>query len=302
MRGVTAWLPMAVLLGLVLLLFVLGRAEMARRETVATPAEPWSPQTRFVETRSGRSHVLDLGRGDAILLTHGSGRSLADWQEALAARLAERHRVVAWDNYGFGLSDRDHGWRYGNALWKRQAIDVMDALGIRRALVVGHSAGGVVAATLAADHPERIRGAVLMGHGIAVDPSQWIALAPGLGEWRYARFPIYGDTFSEAHHERQTAAYAIRGTRAALLTFIRRQYTIDGLRLLTGTYEDIPVPVLQIHGGEDASIPAEAARALSPRLRDTRFVLVEGVDHDVHVHAPDRVAREILAFADTLEP
>jgi 2-hydroxymuconate-semialdehyde hydrolase len=286
----------------VALAFLAGRREMERRETVAAAAEPWGPDTRFVETRSGRTHVLDVGRGEPILLLHGSGRSVADWQEGLAERLAARHRVVAFDNFGVGLSDRGHAGSYGNALWKRQAVDVLDALGIERAVVVGHSAGGVVAATLAADHPERVRGAVFLGHGLAVDPTQWIALVPGAGEWVYGRLEIYGDTFSEAHRLRQTAAYRIRGTRAALLTFIRRQYTIDGWRLMFGTYEDIDVPVLQIHGSEDASIPVDAARGLTPRLRDARFVLVEGASHDVHVDAPDRVAREILAFAAELGP
>ena len=273
-----------------------GRRQMAHWETVAAPVEPWSAETRFLETRSGRTHVLDVGRGDVVLLTHGSGRSVADWQEGLGERLAARQRVVAFDNYGFGLSDRAHGWRYGNALWAQQAIDVLDALGIERALVVGHSAGGVVAATLAADHPERFRGAVFIGHGIAVDPSQWIALVPGLGELRYGRYEIYGATFSEAHRLRQSVAYRLRGTRAALLTFIRRQYTIDGLRLVTGTYEDIAIPVLQVHGSRDASIPVTAAQALTPRLKDARFVLVEGASHDVHVDAPDRLAEEIEAF------
>jgi 2-hydroxymuconate-semialdehyde hydrolase len=277
-----------------------GHYRMAQHETVAAAAEPWSPETRFVDTRSGRTHVLDVGRGDVILLTHGSGRSVADWQEGLAERLAARHRVVAFDHYGFGLSDRAHGWRYGNALWEQQAIDVLDALEVEKVLVVGHSSGGVVAATLAADHPERIRGAVFIGHGIAVDPSQWIALVPGIGELRYASYEIYGDTFSETHRLRQGAAYRIRGTRAALLTFIRRQYTIDGLRLVTGTYEDIEVPVLQVHGSEDASIPVAAARRLTPRLADARFVLVEGSSHDVHVDAPERLAEEIDAFLAAL--
>ena len=290
----------AVALGL---LGLSGRGQMARHETVAAPVEPWSAETRFVATRSGRTHVLDVGAGPIVLLTHGSGRSVADWQEGLAARLVERgHRVVAFDNYGFGLSDRSHGWRYGNALWEQQALDVLDALEIERAVIAGHSAGGVVAATFAADHPGRARGAVFMGHGIAVDPTQWVALVPGLGEYIYGGFEIYGDTFSETHRLRQSAAYRLRGTRAALLNFIRRQYTIDGIRLLAGTYEDIAVPVLQIHGSQDASIPVDAARGLTPRLRDTRFVVIEGASHDVHVDAPERVAAEIAGFALELAP
>jgi pimeloyl-ACP methyl ester carboxylesterase len=273
---------------------------MSRRETSPGPGATWGPQTSFLPTRSGRTHILDVGAGPVILLTHGSGRSVADWQEGLASRLARQYRVVGFDNYGVGLSDRSHPWRYGNALWEQQAIDVLDALSIERAVVVGHSAGGVVAATLAADHPERIRGAVFIGHGIAIDPTQWIALVPGLGELVYSRYEVYGDTFSDAHRQRQLTAYQIRGTRAALLTFIRRQYTIDGLRLLFGTYEDIDVPVLQVHGSEDASIPLEAARGLTPRLRDSRFVLVEGASHDVHADVPEQLAEAIIAFETEL--
>lgn len=283
-------------------LFAIGRLLIRRLEIEPAPREPWGSDTAFLSTRSGRVHVLDAGAGDVILLVHGSGRSVADWQEGLADRLAAGHRVVAFDSYGFGLSDRDHPFRYGNALWARQAIDVLDALEIRRAVVVGHSAGGVVAACLAADHPERFRGAVFVGHGIALDPMQIVPLIPGIGELSMSRTVVFGDTFSESHRRKAESSYRIRGTRAALLTFIRRQYTIDGLRLLRGTYEDITIPVLQVHGTRDESIPIEAARALGARLADTRFVAVEGSSHDVHVDAPDRLAEEIRAFAAGLGP
>lgn len=282
--------------------FVVGRGLARRFETEpAPPPAPWSAETRYVATRSGRTHVLDVGRGDVVLLTHGSGRSVADWQEGLAAALSTPLRVVAFDNYGFGLSDRRHGLRYGNALWAEQAIDVLDALDIDRAVVVGHSAGGVVAATLAADRPDRIRGAVFLGHAMALDPVQALPLVPGVGEVLIGRMDVFGDTFSESHRRRQLAAYRIRGTRAALLTFIRRQYTIDGLRLVAGTYEDIGVPVLRIHGARDASIPIEAARALGDRLRDQRLVELDGVGHDVHVAAAGRVADEIGRFVAALD-
>jgi len=160
----------------------------------------------------------------------------------------------------------------------------------------------VVAATLAADQPERVRGAVFLGHGLAVDPTQWIALVPGLGEWIYTVASRSTATPSPRRtgfgRPRLPDPRHARGAR----TFIRRQYTIDGLRLVTGTYEDIRVPVLQIHGSEDASIPIGAARELSSRLRDTRFVAVEGASHDVHVVASERVGRETLAFSASLAP
>ncbi len=283
---------------LLLGMFEVGSFMNRRRETVSLAETPSDPDTRFIETRSGRVHLLDVGTGDdVILLLHGTGRSVADWQEGFAHRLAQKHRVVGMDYYGHGLSDRTHGWRYGIALWAKQAVDVLDALGIERVTVVGHSVGGCVAAIFAADHPERVHRAVFIGHGIAMDPIQVVPLIPGFGEIHMARTEIFSDVFSPEHERRLAAAYAIRGTRAALLTFLRRQYTIDGLRLVTGTYEDIQRPVLQVHGNEDVSIPIGAAHRLSPRLSDSRFLPVEGVGHDVHIEAPAVLAEAIDAFA-----
>jgi pimeloyl-ACP methyl ester carboxylesterase len=287
-------------LGCALLLFAMAKTGslMNRRfETLARAEAPSDPETRFLQTRSGRVHVLELGTGEeTILLLHGTGRSVADWQEGLGERLAAKHRVVAFDYYGHGLSDRSHDWRYGIALWARQAIDVLDAMGIERVTVVGHSVGGCVAAIVSADHPERVDRSVFIGHGIAMDPVQLVPLIPGFGEIRMARTGIFSDLFSPEHERRLGHAYSIRGTRSALLTYIRRMYTIDGLRLTTGTYEQIPGSVLQVHGSKDASIPIGAARKLSSRLVDTRFLEVEGVGHDVHVEAPEALAGAIDEF------
>ena len=279
------------------LCFVVGSVASSRREPVARASAPSDPETRFLATRSGRVHVLDVGEGPVVLLLHGTGRSVADWQEGLAARLAERHRVVGFDYYGHGLSDRSHPLRYGPALWAGQAVDVLDALEIERVTVVGHSVGGSVAAMFTADHPGRVERSVLIGHGMAMDPMQWVPFVPGLGELKMGRTEIFSDVFSDAHARRLAAAYEIRGTRAGLLTYIRRQYTIDGIRLVTGTYEDIATPVLQVHGTRDASISIEAARRLSGRLADTRFVSVEGSSHDVHIDAP----AELVAAIETFE-
>jgi pimeloyl-ACP methyl ester carboxylesterase len=74
------------------------------------------------------------------------------------------------------------------------------------------------------------------------------------------------------------------------------------VRLLAGTYEDIALPVLQIHGTLDESIPIDAARNLTSRLDDARFVAVDGSSHDVHIDAPGRLADEVAAFVATLPP
>ena len=277
-------------------LFGAGKFFAHRYETVPRAMEPSDPETFFLETQLGRVHALDQGHGSTLLLLHGTGRSIADWQEGLVERLSRNHRVVAFDYFGHGLSDRHHGLAHGSALWARQGIAVLDSLSIERATVIGHSVGGVVAALLAADAPDRVDRAVFIGHGIAMDPMQIVPFIPGLGEFAMGRTAIFSTVFSKSHRRRLEAAYRIRGTRAALLVYIRRQYTVDGFRLLFRTYEDIEIPVLQIHGTNDESISIEAGRRITPRLRDSRFVAVEGASHDVHIDAPDRLVTEIESF------
>ncbi len=282
---------------LLAVVFVVGIVLARRQEPIERATAPTDPEARFLQTRSGRVHMLDVGEGPVILLVHGTGRSVADWQEGFAERLARSYRVVAFDYYGHGLSDRDHGLGTGFPLWARQVVDVLDALEIERvALLMGHSIGGTVAAVTAADNPERVERVVLVGNGIAMDPMQWIPFVPGLGELQMGRTRIFSAIFSPEHERRLAYAYSIRGTRKGLLAYIRRTYTFDGIRLLTGTYQDIQAPVLQAHGTLDASISIEAGRRLSSRIPDTRFVAFEGASHDVHIDAPDALAATIEAF------
>ena len=277
------------------LAFGVGRLLMASREPVPAPSVPWNSGSAFLETRSGRVHALDRGEGPPLLLLHGSGRSLADWQEGLAGLLSKRHRVVAFDYYGNGLSDRAHARRSGSVLWAKQGIDVLDALGIERVTLVGHSIGGVVAALMAADHPDRVDAVITIGTGMAIAPEQIPLLVPGLGEILVGRMDVFGETFSERHGARIRSGYEIAGTRAALLTYIRRQYTLDGIRLLGGVWEEIRAPLLHLSGSEDEQIPTETAERLARRTGG-RFVRIDGARHDVHILAPERLVSEIEGF------
>jgi pimeloyl-ACP methyl ester carboxylesterase len=268
---------------------------MASWESVEGAKAPIGPHAKFVETRSGRVHVLDQGEGSVIMLMHGTGRSIADWQEGLADRLAKTHRVVAFDYYGHGLSDRGKGLQYGHILWAQQAIDLMDAMGIERASIVGHSTGGVVVSRVAVNAPDRIERVVIMGTGVAMDPMQILPSIPGVGEFVMGRTAVFTDTFSARHERAMQAAYAIQGTRRGLLVYIRRQYTIDGVELLFGIFDEIKAPVMQIHGQLDASIPIEAGRKLAKRT-GAEFIEIPSASHDVHIDATEFVAETILNF------
>lgn len=292
------------LAGLVLLLavlFAVGRVLINRLEPETDPHAfaPWGPGTSFISTPGGETHVLDIGEGDVILLIHGSTGSIADWQEEVVDRLAESYRVIAFDSFGFGLSERLDSLDYGYPMWTQQAIDVLDALNIERAVVVGHSAGGFATAILAAEHPERFRGAVLTGHGLSFDLFQLVPAIPGLGDIWAATQPIIGDAFSEEYGVRAEDVHRIRGTRVAYLTFVRNQYRFESLDYLD-VYERIEIPVLQMHGVDDNSIPIASARDLTSRFADARFVAIENSDHFIHIDAPEQWIAEVTKFVEGL--
>jgi pimeloyl-ACP methyl ester carboxylesterase len=129
-------------------------------------------------------------------------------------------------------------------------------------LDLGHSAGALTAVTLASNHPERVREAILTGHGLTVDPAQMAPILPGIGELWAARRTVIGDTFSDSYQQQAEAIHQIRGTRAAYLAFLRSQYSISFLRsyMFSSIYEDIEVPVLQMHGALDQSQDIDSAR------------------------------------------
>jgi pimeloyl-ACP methyl ester carboxylesterase len=122
------------------------------------------PRGRFLMAGGIRLHLLDSGRGEGtpVVLLHGNAVTAEDWiASGVFARLAARHRVVAFDRPGYGYSDRPR-----DRLWTADAqaevlAEAMSHLGLDRPVVVGHSWGTLVAVALGLDHPEAVSGLVL---------------------------------------------------------------------------------------------------------------------------------------------
>ena len=296
MRAVTIVLiVLGVVIATLAVLYGVGTARIARVETVDGAAIAAAPGAGFIQTRSGRVHYLDVGSGPPMLLMHGSGRSIADWQQGAVEALSAHHRVIAFDYYGLGFSERNAAFTYGYDLWVQEAVDLMDALNVEHVTVVGHSVGGALACILAADHPSRVDHVVTIGTGMTIEPAQFLPAIPGVGEIALANATAFGEVYSPEHRAQLEAAYRIRGTRAALLTYIRRQMTVDGLRLVFGVFEDVKVPVLHVSGARDRNIPPEVAQRLTARTHGT-FVSIDGAGHNVHIEAPQQLAQAIEAF------
>ena len=117
-------------------------------------------QSHFFDTDAGRMHYVDEGRGDPVVLVHGT----PTWSflyRHLIRELSESHRVVAVDHLGFGLSDKPEGAPYRPEDHARRLAALIEHLGLRDLSLGVHDFGGPIGLAYAIDHPDNVRRLVL---------------------------------------------------------------------------------------------------------------------------------------------
>lgn len=128
--------------------------------------EPGRLVFRRVESESGTFSILEAGSGDPVLLVHGLGATKVSFLPTVAA-LADRYRTISLDLPGFGDSSKPLLAPYHPPFFARSVVDLMDALGIERAHVIGNSMGGRIALELGLRYPDRVRELVLIAPSLA---------------------------------------------------------------------------------------------------------------------------------------
>lgn len=132
-----------------------GRGEVPERD-VTVPI-----RRGYVETSLGQMHYREAGAGAPVVLFHRTPSSSATYKRVLPL-LGKKYLALALDTPGFGMSDplaEPPGETM--APYVRAAVEFLDAKGIDRATIVGHSTGGAIGMHLAADHPERVERLVI---------------------------------------------------------------------------------------------------------------------------------------------
>lgn len=275
------------------------------REGITTEARARAPG-EFVRLSQGYTHYQVGGPEGAptVVLVHGFSVPYYVWDPTFKALVESGFRVIRYDLYGHGFSDRPDV-AYDRALFVGQLAELLDSLQVRGPVdVAGVSMGGAITAGFVADHPERARRVVLVDpffETVDIGPLR----LPGVGEYLASafflpstakgqgrvfvhpeRFPDFPALFLEQMH--------YKGFRRALLSTARTFIQTDPMPDYV-TLKEEKKPTLLIWAAQDRTLGTAGAEILRTLL-EPEFLWVEDAGHTPHYERPEIVSPRIIEF------
>lgn len=278
----------------------------------------YPPLGRFVEIDGIRLHFVEAGRGPPIVFVHGASTTLRDFVASVFPLLAKRYRVIAFDRPGYGYSERPEGPWLDPA---RQGMLIgrgLQAIGVQKPVLVGHSwSGSLVLAYLLAN-PQRVAGGVLL----AGASHPWV----GGVAWvrRVAGVPLVGNLFARTlvypagqlllertiaevfspepvppqYIERTGIELALRPD--AFLADAEDVRELCGyLRQQSQAYAAIEPPLLLVTSDTDHVVPpSNHAERLIKQVAQAELVYLKNAGHAPHHTRPEEIAALIGDFAE----
>jgi pimeloyl-ACP methyl ester carboxylesterase len=256
-----------------------------------------------------RLSYVDYGAGPPLLLVHGLGGCWQWWLENIPT-LGRDHRVIAVDLPGFGASEPLPP--PADMCAHSETIHaLLDALRVERASICAHSMGGLVAARLAADHPDRLDQLVLAcAGGITLSPVQLALLRhsfvafnaffsqpgvasafarrPRLRRLLFARTVVHPDAVSAALAAQIVPRMKAPGFLGAVGAGIRAANDVD----MSG----IALPTLALWGRRDPILPVTQAEELVDRMPNAQLVVLDDAAHCPMFEQPTAFNTALLDF------
>jgi pimeloyl-ACP methyl ester carboxylesterase len=265
---------------------------------------------KSIEVGGVKTNYHEAGSGPPVILIHGSGPGVsawANWQFAIPY-LAQKLHVFAYDQVGFGYTDPAPGQHYSLELWTNHLLSFMQAVGIKRAHLVGNSMGASVALAAAITHPEVTDRLVLMGpmgvrfslkKGEGLD-AVW-GYTPSVANMRRLidifaynpqRFPT--DQLAEMRYE----ASIRPGAQEAFSSMFPepRQQQVDALAAYEDRLSEIKNQTLLIHGREDRVIPLETSLKLLHLIDNAQLHVFGHCGHWTQLEPRDQFNRLVRDF------
>jgi len=270
----------------------------------------------WIDAGALRLHARIVGPADApapgAAFLHGFGSNLESFAP-LQASLADRVRTVAWDRPAFGLTERALTWPGENPYAPEAQVEhvrlALDAAGIDRAVLIGHSAGGAIAASAALEHPERVAGLVLIAPAVyrgggAPAWSRWALRTPQLERIGPLLMRQLG---GEPGESLLRSSYADPGRldRSVLDAYRRATRVDDWDRALwelvkasrepdvAARLDELRIPVLVVTGLQDEIVPPDQTRRLAGELPSATLVELQGCGHVPQEECAGAVLEEV---------
>jgi pimeloyl-ACP methyl ester carboxylesterase len=276
------------------------------------PLDEWAAKYapgKFIDLNGRSTHYLEKGEGPPLILIHGFNYDSYTWSTNIDA-LANSYKVYAPDLWGLGFSTRQK-LDYGYPLYVEQIRLFMDALGIDRASLAGHSMGGGTAICFSLQHEERVNKLVLlcstgMPHEqplrakifqLPILPELLMGLKTDfVRKKNIADFWILNRSLITAEYfEKATRFQKIAGTTEILLDILRQNFfhTLDQEIRQLGQKE---IPTLIIWGRQDMSIPLRRGEEMHQLLKASTLEVLENAGHLANFDQSDKFNDLVINF------
>lgn len=253
----------------------------------------------FLNIRDRLVNTLSFGAGRPALVAHGGFAGSSELWLHPFELLSRSHQVVTYDHRGSGENPATAAEISQESLIA-DLFDVMDALGLERAVVAGESMGAGIVLRAALERPDRFLGLVLVDGSPVWERSRSEPFAAALRTDFHAAL----DSFVRRclpepdtdHIRRWGMDILTRSTPEAAAALVESMWGLD----LVARLPEIELPALVVHGRDDAVVPPAAGELMAARLPNARLVMIEGCGHVPTMTFPERVAQELGAFLATL--
>jgi pimeloyl-ACP methyl ester carboxylesterase len=281
---------------------VLAISALINRHLARNAESDNPPAGQFLEIDGVHLHYVERGSGPPLVLLHGNGSMIQDFESSgLIDLAAKNYRVIVFDRPGFGHSDRPRNVVWTPAAQAELINSALQRLGVSHAIVLGHSWGASVAVALALKHPKLVQGLVLAsGYYYPTLRTDLIAISapavPGVGDilghtlsplisramWPLLMAKIFGPRSVPKKFEGFPKEMALRPSQIRA-SAAESALMIPDAFYFRDEYVNLKMPVVIVAGDEDRLVDIDAqSKRLHHDVPQSKFHRIRGSGHMIH--------------------